>query len=78
LALGRHLAGECSTCHPRDNRAAGIPGIIGWPPDQFVAVLQSYKAKERDNQIMQSVASSLSDDEMAALAEYFAALKPGG
>ena len=32
--------------------------------------LQSYRAKERDNQVMQSVASSLSDDEMAALAEY--------
>jgi cytochrome c len=40
--------------------------------------LQSYKAKERDNPVMQSVAASLSDDEMAALAEYFAALKPGG
>jgi cytochrome c553 len=78
MALGRHLAGECTTCHPRGDRAAGIPAIVGWPPDQFVAVLQSYKAKERDNQVMQSVASSLNDDEMAALAEYFAALKPGG
>jgi cytochrome c553 len=78
LALGRHLAGECTTCHPRGNRAVGIPAIVGWPPDQFVAVLQSYKAKERDNQVMQSVASSLGDDEMAALAEYFAAVKPGG
>jgi cytochrome c553 len=78
MALGRHLAGECTTCHPRGNRAAGIPAIVGWPPDQFVAVLQSYRAKERDNQVMQSVASSLSDDEMAALAEYFAVLKPGG
>jgi cytochrome c553 len=78
MALGRHLARECTTCHPRGNRAAGIPAIVGWPPDQFVAVLQSYKAKERDNQVMQSVASSLNDDEMAAVAEYFAALKPGG
>lgn len=78
MALGRHLAGECVTCHPRDNRNAGIPVIVGWPPDQFIAVLRSYKAKERDNPVMQSVAASLSDEEMAALAAYFATLKPGG
>ncbi len=76
LALGRHLAGECVACHPRDNRNVGIPPIFGWPPDQFVAVLQSYKAKERDNPVMQSIAASLNNDEMAALAAYFATLKP--
>jgi cytochrome c len=76
IALGRHLAGECVTCHPRDNRNVGIPVINGWPPDQFIAVLRSYKAKERDNAVMQSVASSLSEAEMAALASYFATLEP--
>jgi len=76
LALGRHLAGECVACHPRDNRPVGIPAIVGWPPDQFVAVLKSYKAKERNNPVMQSIAASLSDEEMAALAAYFATLKP--
>jgi cytochrome c553 len=78
MALGRHLAGECTTCHPRGDRSAGIPAIVGWPADQFIAVLQSYKAKERDNAVMQSVAASLSDEEMAALAAYFSTLKPGG
>jgi cytochrome c len=77
LALGRHLAGECVTCHPRDNRNVGIPVIIGWPTEQFVAVLRSYKAKERTNPVMRSVAASLNDEEMAALAAYFATLKPG-
>ena len=76
LALGRHLAGECVACHPRDNRPVGIPAIFGWPPDQFVAVLKSYKAKERTNPVMQSIAGSLSEKEMAALAAYFATLKP--
>jgi cytochrome c553 len=78
LALGRHLARECVACHPRDHRTSGIPAIVGWPPDQFVAVLQSYKTKERANAVMQSVADSLSAEEMAALAAYFATLKPGG
>jgi len=78
LALGRHLAGECVTCHPRDSRNVGIPVINGWPADQFVAVLKSYKARERDNPVMQSIAAALSDEEMAALAAYFETLKPGG
>jgi cytochrome c len=75
LALGRHLAGECVTCHPRDSRNAGIPPIVGWPADQFVAVLKSYRAKERPNPVMQSIASSLSEEEMAALAAYFGTLE---
>jgi cytochrome c len=66
------------TCHPRDSRNAGIPPIVGWPADQLVAVLKSYKVKERANPVMQSIASGLSDDEMAALAAYFETLKPGG
>jgi cytochrome c len=78
MALGRHLAGECVTCHPRDTRNVGIPVINGWPADQFVAVLKSYKSKERDNPVMQSIAAGLSDEEMAALALYFETLKPGG
>jgi cytochrome c len=78
LALGRHLASECATCHLRDNRNVGIPSIVGWPADQFVAVLKSYKAKERSNPVMQTVAASLSEEEMAALAAYFETLKPEG
>jgi cytochrome c len=78
LALGRHLAGECVTCHPRDGRNAGIPPIVGWPADQFIAVLKSYKAKERASPVMQSIAAGLSEDEMAALAAYFEGLKAGG
>ena len=78
VALGRYLAAECVACHPRDNRTSGIPAIVGWPPDQFVAALRSYKTRERANPVMQNVAASLTEEQMAALAAYFAALKPGG
>ena len=54
----------------------GIPSIVGWPADQFTAVLQSYKTKDRRNQVMQTIAGRLSDDDMAALAAYFESLKP--
>ena len=76
-AFGKFLANECVTCHRADGQDKGIPAIVGWPTDQFVAVLKSYKAKERPNVVMQTIAGRLSDDEMAALAAYYATLKAG-
>ncbi len=73
--LGEYLSSECVTCHqPSDKQVGAIPVIIGWPEDQFVAVLQSFKRRERDNQVMQTMTSRLSDEEMSALAAYFGAL----
>ncbi|MCA0405735.1 MAG: c-type cytochrome [Proteobacteria bacterium] len=76
--LGEYLSSECVTCHqPSGKQVGAIPVIIGWPEDQFVAVMHSFKRRERDNQVMQTMASRLSDEEMAALAAYFGSLKPG-
>ena len=73
--LGEYLSSECVTCHqPSGKQVGAIPVIIGWPEDQFVAVLQSFKRRERDNQVMQTMTSRLSDEEMAALAAYFGSL----
>ena len=73
--LGEYLSNECVTCHQPSGRQVGaIPVIIGWPEDQFVAVLQSFKRRERDNQVMQTMTSRLSDEEMLALAAYFGSL----
>ncbi len=75
-AFGQYLSSECVTCHRADGQDKGIPSIVGWPADQFVAVMQSYKVKDRSNPIMQTIAGKLSDDEVAALAAYYASLKP--
>jgi cytochrome c553 len=74
-AFGQYLAGECVTCHRIDGENKGIPAIVGWPEDQFVAVMKSYKDKDRPNVIMQTIASKLNDQELAALAAYYASLK---
>lgn len=76
IAFGEYLSGECVTCHRLDGQDKGIPAIVGWPADQFVAVLQAYKAKDRDNLVMQTIAGRMSNDDMAALAAYFESLKP--
>jgi cytochrome c553 len=71
-ALGRYLSSECVTCHQISGKeSAGIPPIVGWPKAAFIAVLKSYRAKERDSDVMQTIASRLTDDEIAALAAYF-------
>lgn len=76
IAFGEHLSGECVTCHRLDGQMKGIPSIVGWPADQFVAVMKSYRSKERANEVMRTIAGRLSDDEMAALAAYYETVKP--
>jgi cytochrome c len=75
-AYGRHLARECTGCHRIDGIDNGIPAILGWPPDAFIATMKSYRTGERANPVMVSVARSLNDGQLRALASYFASL-PG-
>lgn len=75
--LGRHLSAECTACHQLSGKSVtGIPPIVGWPEDQFTAVLASYGRKERGGQVMQAIAAKLSHGDMTALAAYFGALSP--
>ena len=61
------------TCHQESGRAQGVPAIVGWPDEQFVAVMLSYKNRERPNPIMQAIAGRLSQAEIEALAAWFGA-----
>lgn len=71
-AYGQYLGGECATCHRSSGAAAGIPPIAGLPRDHFVLALVEYRAGLRDNEVMTTTASRLTDEEIAALAAYFA------
>lgn len=74
-AYGEYLSSECTTCHQRDGTDQGIPAIIGWPEEDFVAAMHSYKEKLRPHPVMQMMAGRLSNDEIAALAAYFTTLE---
>jgi cytochrome c553 len=74
LSYGRHLSGECSSCHRIDGIDNGIPSITGWDPDEFVATLIFYRNGERTNQAMVSVAQSMDEPEYRALAAYYGSL----
>jgi cytochrome c553 len=74
LSYGKHLAQECATCHRIDGIDNGIPSIVGHSPSQFVQTITYYRNGERTNQAMVSVAQSLDDEQVAALAAYYASL----
>lgn len=71
LEFGRYLSSECMTCHGQA-RADAIPNIFGMAQPVFTDAVKAYRDKRRANQVMQTVASRLSDEEIAALAAYFA------
>ncbi len=75
-AYGEYLASECFTCHSKDGSDNGISPIIGWPPEDFVVALYAYKTGYRKHPVMEMIARSLGDEEIAALAAYLATLQP--
>lgn len=77
VALGEYLSSECTACHQSTGRqVGGIPAIVGHPADQFVALMNAYKTKQRDNVVMQTIATRLTEEELLALASYYESLKP--
>jgi len=73
-ALGEYLSAECVTCHQISGDYQGIPSIIGWPRESFIEIMNEYGDKTRSNPVMQTIASRLSVEEIAALAGYFGSL----
>ena len=76
IDYGRYLSSECLTCHQATGADKGIPSITGWEEEAFIAVLKAYQDKELPNPVMQNVAASLDDEQIEALAVFFAALPP--
>lgn len=74
--LGEYLSTLCTTCHQISGRViGGVPSIVAWPEEQFIAVLTSYKEGQRDNETMRTVSHGLSLEEIASLAVYFGSIK---
>lgn len=73
---GQYLSGDCVTCHQVTGHADGIPSIVGWPKDAFIRALFEYKTNIRTNEVMKLRVANLGNEEIAALAAYFATLKP--
>lgn len=76
IEYGEYLSSECVTCHQVGAKSSEkIPSIEGWDKASFVAVMKSIRAKEQESKVMQTIAASLDDEQIDALAAYFATLK---
>ena len=73
-SYGQHLSQECTSCHRVDGIDNGIPSITGWPVDVFMRTIKFYQQGARSNPVMVSVAKSLDDDQVRALALYWSSV----
>jgi cytochrome c553 len=71
---GAQLAAMRASCHRLDGGNAGIPTILGMSPEMLTRAMLAYRSRERPSHIMRAIALSLSDEEIATVAHYLAAL----
>ncbi|PZV33362.1 c-type cytochrome [Mesorhizobium kowhaii] len=85
-AAGDSIAGQkvivkCQGCHGKDGLGRALPGggeapnIAGQKYDYLVHSLMAYKARERKSSMMSLVVKNLSDEDIANVAAYYAAIK---
>lgn len=71
------LSQTCAACHgTMGSSVAVIPTIAGADPEYFVETMQAFKSGERKATVMDRVAKGYSDEQITAMANYFAAQKP--
>ena len=83
---GAQKTAMCGGCHGIDGWRTAfpevykVPKIGGQHPAYLVKALQAYKSGERNHPSMRAIAASLSDQDMADLAAYYAqtSLKTAG
>ena len=78
LAAGRSKAREvCQTCHGLDglSKMPNAPNIAGDPEMYIAAQLEAYKTGARQNEMMNVIAQELTEQEIADLSAYFAAIE---
>lgn len=71
-------AAVCSQCHGVKNPSADapFPPLAGRDAAYLQTALKQYRDKTRPSDIMNAIAGSLSDDDIANVAAYYAKLKP--
>jgi len=75
-AAGKAKAAACAGCHgPNGEGTAAAPALAGKSEADLVQALQDFKSGKRANPVMKSFAGTLSDQDTANVAAYYASLK---
>ena len=78
VKAGRRVAaGICQACHGLDGLAKvpEVPNLAGMDAAYVTKQLRAFKAGTRQNETMQAVVGTLTDQKMADVAAYFAAIE---
>ena len=78
IAAGKKkAAGTCAVCHGQDGLAKvpDAPNLAGNNPVYIAKQLNAFKSGERKHEQMSIIAQDLSDEDIANLAAWFAAIK---
>ena len=68
------IAGNCVVCHgPKEAGQLEIPKLDAYPARKMVEMLTGFKADQKEATIMNRIAKAFSDEQIQALAAYFAA-----
>lgn len=67
---------QCQTCHGQDGIAKlpGAPNLAGQSQDYMVVSLSAYRSGARKNDIMNTIAQSLKDADIADVTAYYASI----
>jgi cytochrome c553 len=75
-AAGKAKAAGCGGCHGANGEGVKPnPALAGKPEADIVQALKDYKSGKRVNPVMKSLATPLSDTDMANLGAFYASLK---
>ena len=70
------IAQGCAGCHGQSGAGMGAtPRSAGYGRDAFIATWESFRNDERPATIMNRIAPGYTDEEVAALADYFSQLR---
>ena len=73
----RQLASACAICHGTDGRGDGkvLPPLAGMPRDHIASQMRAFRDGQRPATVMHQIAKGYTDEQIDALATWFAAQK---
>jgi sulfide dehydrogenase cytochrome subunit len=73
----RQLASACAICHGTDGRsdAKALPSLAGMPSEYLASQMRAFRDGQRPATVMHQIAKGYSDEQINALAAFFAAQK---
>jgi cytochrome c553 len=78
MPTGKMLGDNCSACHGTLGREFGeaMPPLAGMSKQSFIHIMKAYRDNRSPSIVMHDVAYVYTDEEIEAMADYFAAQEP--